>query len=198
VIATGLSALGDSASMTERERETIKRLDRTATRMHRMIEQVMVVAQTLGGEVIQVSRGEVDLGELVTQVIHDTRQTGAHEIDVEITLTDKIKGDADKLNRLIENLVVNAIRHGNGAIAIGVYRDGDNAVLAVKNGGTPIPPELQDKLFDPYTRSRSSGGAGLGLYIVKQIARAHGGAVAVSSTTEGTTFTVTLPIARAS
>jgi signal transduction histidine kinase len=198
VIATGLSALGDSSSMTERERETVKRLDRTATRMHRMIEQVMVVAQTLGGDVIQVSRGQVDLGELVTQVIHDTRQTGGHKIELDVTLRDKITGDTDKLNRLVDNLVVNAIRHGDGAIAIGVHRDGDNAVLAVKNGGAPIPPELLEKLFDPYTRSRSSGGAGLGLYIVKQIARAHGGTVAVSSTAEGTTFTVTLPIALAS
>jgi signal transduction histidine kinase len=198
VIATGLSALGDSSSMTERERETIKRLDRTATRMHRMIEQVMVVAQTLGGDIIPVSRTPVDLGELVTQVVHDMRLSSGPKIDVDITLAEKIVGDADKLNRLVDNLVVNAIRHGDGAIAIGVHRDGDNAVLSVKNGGAPIPPELLDKLFDPYTRSRSSGGAGLGLYIVKQIARAHGGTVSVSSTTEGTIFAVTLPIALAS
>ena len=198
VIATGLSVLGDSSSMTERERETVKRLDRTATRMHRMIEQVMVVAQTMGGEIVPVSRGQVDLGELVNQVVQDTRSSGTHKIEVDVTLTERIVGDTDKLNRLIDNLVVNAIRHGDGAIAIGVHRDGPNAVLTVKNGGAPIPPDLLDKLFDPYTRSRSSGGAGLGLYIVKQIARAHGGTVAVSSTTEGTTFTVTLPIALAS
>jgi signal transduction histidine kinase len=198
VIATGLSVLGDSSSMTDRERETVKRLDRTATRMHRMIEQVMVVAQTLGGEIVPVSRGQVDLAELVTLVVHDTKQSGSHKFEVDITLTDRIVGDTDKLNRLVDNLVVNAIRHGDGAIAIGLHREGDNAVLTVKNGGAPIPPELLDTLFDPYTRSRSSGGAGLGLYIVKQIARAHGGTVAVSSTTEGTTFTVTLPIALAS
>ncbi|HSR97787.1 MAG TPA: ATP-binding protein [Kofleriaceae bacterium] len=197
VIATGLSALGDSVSMTDRERETVKRLDRTATRMNRMIEQVMVVAQTLGGEIVPVSLGPVDLGELVTQVIHDSRTTGGHKIDLDITLTDKLNGDVDKLNRLVENLVVNAVRHGEGTIAIGVHRVGDSAVLTVRNGGVPIPADLLDKLFDPYARSRSSGGAGLGLYIVKQLARAHGGTVAVSSTAEGTIFTVTLPIALA-
>jgi two-component system sensor histidine kinase/response regulator len=195
VIATGLSALGDSSSMTERERETIKRLDRTATRMHRMIEQVMVVAQTLGGDIVPVSRGQLDLGELVTQTIHDTHAAAAHRIEVSVSLTDKIVGDADKLNRLVDNLVANALRHGDGPVAISVVRAGDSAVLAVRNGGAPIPPELLDKLFDPYTRSRQSGGAGLGLYIVKQIARAHSGTVAVSSTPEATTFTVTLPIA---
>lgn len=195
VIATGLSALADSSTMTERERETIKRLDRTATRMHRMIEQVMVVAQTLGGDIVPVSRSPVDLGELITQVIHDTHASTAQRIEVSVTLADKIVGDVDKLNRLVDNLVANALRHGDGPVAISVARDGDSAVLAVRNGGAPIPPELLDRLFDPYTRSRQSGGAGLGLYIVKQIARAHGGTVAVVSNAVGTTFTVTLPIA---
>jgi signal transduction histidine kinase len=195
VIATGLSALADSSTMTERERETIKRLDRTATRMHRMIEQVMVVAQTLGGDIVPVSRSLVDLGDLVTQVIHDTHTSTSRRIDVSVTLADKIFGDIDKLNRLVDNLVANALRHGDGPVAISVARDGDSVVLAVRNGGAPIPPEMLDKLFDPYTRSRQSGGAGLGLYIVKQIARAHGGTVAVVSNAEATTFTVTLPIA---
>jgi signal transduction histidine kinase len=195
VIATGLSALADSSTMTERERETIKRLDRTAARMHRMIEQVMVVAQTLGGDVIPVSRGVVDLGELVTQVVHDSGPSTANRIEVSVSLADKIVGDIDKLNRLADNLIANAIRHGDGKIAISVTREDGRAVLAVRNGGAPIAPELIDKLFDPYTRSVRSGGAGLGLYIVKQIARAHGGTVTVSSNAEATTFTVTLPIA---
>jgi signal transduction histidine kinase len=194
VIATGLSALSDSSNLSDRERETVKRLDRTATRMHRMIEQVMVVAQTLGGEIIPVSRTRVDLGELVSQVVNDVRPGTAHKIELDISLTDKVSGDTDKLNRLIDNLLVNAIRHGDGTVQVAVRRDGENAVLAVRNGGPPIPPELLDKLFDPYTRSARSAGAGLGLYIVKQIARAHGGTVAVTSNTEGTTFTVSLPI----
>src|ERR1041384_8007014 len=107
VISTGLSALSDSSTMSDRERETLKRLDRTATRMHRMIEQVMVVAQTLGGEIVPVSRAGIDLGELVAQVITDLRQLSAHKIELDVTLTDKVSGDTDKLNRLIDNLIVN-------------------------------------------------------------------------------------------
>jgi two-component system, sensor histidine kinase len=194
VISTGLSALADSSTMTDRERETIKRLDRTATRMHRMIEQVMVVAQTLGGEIIPVSPGAIDLGELVNQVVNDVRHVTAHKIEVDVSLTDKISGDVDKLTRLIDNLIVNAIRHGDGTVSVAVQRDGDRAQLIVRNGGAPIAPELLDKLFDPYTRSSRSAGAGLGLYIVKQVARAHGGTVAVTSNADGTAFTVSLPI----
>jgi two-component system, sensor histidine kinase and response regulator len=194
VIATGLSALSDSSNLSDRERDTVKRLDRTATRMHRMIEQVMVVAQTLGGDIVPVSRAKIDLGELVSQVVNDVRHGTAHKIDLDITLVDKVSGDTDKLNRLIDNLLVNAIRHGDGTVQVAVRCDGEHAQLIVRNGGAPIPPELLDKLFDPYTRSARSAGAGLGLYIVKQIARAHGGSVAVTSNAEGTAFTVTLPI----
>src|SRR5689334_12881847 len=172
VISTGLSALGDAAGLTDRERDTVVRLERTADRMRRMIEQVMVVAQTLGGETIPVSRSQVDLGALVSQVVHDTRETNAGKIEVNINLPDKVLGDADKLNRLVDNLLANAIRHGDGAVHITLRRDDNNALLVFHNGGAAIPQALLDKLFDPYTRSTHSGGTGLGLYIVNQIARA--------------------------
>jgi two-component system, sensor histidine kinase len=195
VILTGLSALGDSSTMTEREREIVKRLDRTAERMRRMIEQVMVVAQTIGGGTIPVSRAQIELGALVRQVVHDSNYPASNRIEIDVALADKVLGDIDKLNRMVDNLLANAIRHGDGAVKIMVDRDGDSARLVFHNGGPAIPAHLLDKLFDPYTRSSQSAGAGLGLYIVNQIARAHGGTVAVSSMSDGTTFTVTLPIA---
>jgi len=196
VISTSLSALGDSSTLSDRDRETVRRLDRTAGRMHRMIEQVMVLAQTLGGEVVPVSRVPVDLGELVHQVVRDTRHSTARKIEVDVSLTDQVLGDVDKLGRLVDNLLANALRHGDGPVRISVDRDGGHARLVFHNGGAAIPPHLLDKLFDPYTRSSRSTGTGLGLYIVNQIARAHTGSVAVSSSeNEGTTFTVKLPIA---
>jgi signal transduction histidine kinase len=200
VISTGLSALGDSPTLSDSDRQTVRRLDRTAERMQRMIEQLMVFAQTLGGEVIPVSRVRVDLGELVHQVVRDTRhsseRTNNRTIEVDVSLTDKVLGDLDKLNRMIDNLLANALNHGDGLVRITVDRVDGCARLAVHNGGEAIPPQLLDKLFDPYTRSRRSTGTGLGLYIVNQIARTHAGSVAVSSSErEGTTFTVKLPIA---
>ena len=194
VISTGLSALIDSPALSDGDRATVQRLDRTAERMHRMIEQLMVFAQTLGGEVIPVSRVQIDLGELVSQVVRDTRHSTARKIDVTVDLTDKVLGDLDKLNRLVDNLLANAIRHSDGPVKISVDRDGNHARLIFHNAGG-IPPQLLDNLFDPYTRSSRTGGTGLGLYIVNQIARAHGGTVAVrSSEHEGTTFTVKLPL----
>jgi signal transduction histidine kinase len=200
VISTGLSALGDSPTLSASDRETVRRLDRTAERMQRMIEQLMVFAQTLGGEVIPVSRVRVDLGELVHQVVRDTRHSNERmnerTIEVDVSLTDKVLGDLDKLNRMVDNLLANALNHGDGPVRITVDRVDGCARLAFHNGGEVIPPHLLDKLFDPYTRSRRSTGTGLGLYIVNQIARTHAGSVTVSSSeSEGTTFTVKLPIA---
>lgn len=204
VISTGLSALGDSPTLSDRDRETVRRLDRTTERMQRMIEQLMVFAQTLGGEVIPVSRVRVDLGELVHQAVRDTRHSNeranerANErtIEVDVSLTDQVLGDLDKLHRLVDNLLANALHHGDGSVRISVDRVDGCARLVFHNGGVAIPPHMLDTLFDPYTRSSRSNGAGLGLYIVNQIARAHAGSVAVSSSEhDGTTFTVKLPIA---
>lgn len=195
VISTGLSALGDSPALSDADRATVERLDRTAERMHRMIEQLMVFAQTLGGEVVPVSRTHVDLGALVAHVVHDARPKTTRAIELTVSLADQVLCDPDKLHRLADNLLANAISHGDGPIRISVDRDDGCARLVFHNGGEAIPPELFGKLFDPYSRSSRSAGSGLGLYIVHQIARAHGGTVAVHSTQdEGTTFTVTLPI----
>jgi signal transduction histidine kinase len=92
--------------------------------------------------------------------------------------------------------VTNAIRYGTGKITLRLGRDVGHAVIAVHNHGTPIAPDQLASLFDPYKRAATShGGVGLGLYIVEQIARAHGGTVHVTSTADaGTTFEVRLPI----
>lgn len=196
VMATGLSVLAESPALSDHDRDIVLRLDRTTERMHRMIEQLMVFAQTLGGEVVPVSRVPVDLGELVHQVVRDTRHVPERAIEVDVRLTDQVLGDLDQLHRLIDNLLANALHHGDGPVRISVDRDGGCVRLAFHNRGVAIPPQLLDKLFDPYTRSSRSTGTGLGLYIVNQIARAHAGSVAVtSSEDEGTTFTVKLPVA---
>jgi signal transduction histidine kinase len=94
---------------------------------------------------------------------------------------------------VVSNLVVNAVHHGQDRILIEARGEPTRVVLRVRNGGPPIPPEELSTLFEafkgPRTR-RSTEGLGLGLYIVKEIVRAHGGSVEVTSTVaEGTTFT---------
>ncbi|MEO7097294.1 MAG: ATP-binding protein, partial [Polyangiales bacterium] len=116
--------------------------------------------------------------------------------------------DADRLQQAVSNLVTNAVHHGvaDGPIRVTTSGSADEISIAVHNEGKTIDPESLAVLFDPFRRAGSpsgstsnAGGVGLGLYIVDQIARAHGGSVSVSSTDAGgTTFTMRLPRTAAS
>jgi len=101
---------------------------------------------------------------------------------------------------VISNLLSNALDHGGRACRVRVSLAADEAAATIIafNDGTPIPPEVQTTIFQPYRRGeveeREAGsGLGLGLFIVREIARAHDGDVALESTESGTSFTVRLP-----
>ncbi len=196
VLSTGVDVLSASAPIAREHAPTLGRMSRAIERMRRMIEQMLVFTQSLH-EGAPAKRQAVELAELVRAVVRDAQPATPRPIDVHAEIAAPVNGDADELTQLIDNLISNAIRHGDGAITVRIERDGDGAALSVHNYGRPIPAEALTTLFDPYTRAGGrEGGVGLGLYIVDQIARNHGGVVEVTSSAEaGTTFTVRLPTA---
>ena len=103
--------------------------------------------------------------------------------------------DANRLAQAISNLVRNAITHGEGEVRLRLQDAGDGVEVHVHNRGEPIPADRLPFIFQPFERGSNEGrGLGLGLYIVRAIASAHGGRVeATSSTAEGTTFRLCLP-----
>jgi PAS domain S-box-containing protein len=111
--------------------------------------------------------------------------------------------DEGRLEQVVQNLVGNALKYGAGSAPVAVrwWREGDDEdlVLTVHNEGAPIRADLLPAIFEPFRSggedARGAGGSmGLGLFIVREIARAHGGEVsAVSTAGDGTTFTVRLP-----
>ncbi|HEX4382582.1 MAG TPA: ATP-binding protein, partial [Myxococcales bacterium] len=110
--------------------------------------------------------------------------------------------DVERIAQIISNLASNALRYGDKESAVAVIlEDGpaNSMVISVHNRGLPIAPDLLPHLFEPYKRGADAptayaGGLGLGLYIVRELARAHGGEVTVSSTAlDGTTFRAKLP-----
>jgi sigma-B regulation protein RsbU (phosphoserine phosphatase) len=105
--------------------------------------------------------------------------------------------DADRVARIVQNLLANAVVHGapGTMIRVELCADGNDSVLTVHNEGKPIPEALRPTLFDPFRRARQSGsGLGLGLYITRELVKAHGGDVSFTSSAEtGTTFTVRFP-----
>jgi len=101
--------------------------------------------------------------------------------------------DAKRLGRVFSNVVGNAIEHGDGPVRLDVCDTGDFMTLHVRNSGKPISGEAIATLFEPFRRGSGSHGWGLGLYIARDIVRAHGGWIDVTSTIEETVFGVHLP-----
>jgi signal transduction histidine kinase len=192
-ILTATQVLAASQTLGGAERRIVGTIERTADRMRRLIDQLLIFTQGVAGGV-PVERQMVDAGELVRGVVRE--HAPGRDIVVEDQLASPISIDPERIAQVMDNLITNAIRYGSGRVTVRLTREGDRAAIAVHNSGTPIAPGKLDTLFDPYRRATSSrGGVGLGLYIVQQIARAHGGSVAVTSTAEqGTTFVVRLPL----
>jgi two-component system sensor histidine kinase VanS len=109
-------------------------------------------------------------------------------------------GDADKLARVFNNILKNAIAYSyeNSVIDISAKQQEKNIVITFNNQGNPIPREKLETIFEKFfrldtSRSTNTGGAGLGLAIAKEIVNAHGGNIFVQSNTEKTVFTVVFP-----
>jgi signal transduction histidine kinase len=157
----------------------------------------------LGGGV-PVRRETSDARPAVERALDELRSTNQKRSIVLKVETANTTGvwDVERITQIVSNLVSNALRYGatDGEVTVSLAdASGDALSIAVHNPGNPIPPEFLPRLFDPYKRGASapasySSGLGLGLYIVREIAVAHGGTVTVRSTqADGTVFTATLP-----
>jgi phosphoserine phosphatase RsbU/P len=181
----------------------VKRILRSSDRMRRMIDQLLDFTRMRISNGIPLSLQSSDLGEIAQQVI-DEIAVGAEANEIHLELLGRGAGrwDRDRLLQLVSNLVANAVDHRDGKSSqVFVRVDGradDWVRLEVENRGE-IPPSVLPTIFEPLRttkqvkRDRASG-LGLGLYISRQIAHAHGGTITVDSSAErGTRFVVGLP-----
>ena len=189
------------ADMTlgEKQSQLVDRITRSARRIERMIDDVLDFARGRLDGGIPISPRLGDIRDIAQAAVEESRAANGQRT-VRLEVTGDLRGywDYDRLRQTLSNLLANARTYGQGEILVRAWeRDDKHAVLvSVTNQGTPIPPELLNRIFDPFSRSNSPnrrGGLGLGLYIVDQIARAHGGIVRAESSSNGTTFTIELP-----
>jgi signal transduction histidine kinase len=185
------------------EVRALERALRNAERANRIIHDLLDVTQARVTGGITIQPVALDLRALVADVVEDQR---TQHVGRTITLDDRAGGtvigqwDPDRLSQVLSNLIGNAVAHGDRTrpISVTLAASGERARIEVHNHGPEIPPGARTTLFDPFTRLERrrarGGGIGLGLYIVDQIVRAHGGHVACSSdATTGTTFVVDVP-----
>ncbi|WP_305820883.1 GAF domain-containing sensor histidine kinase [Massilia brevitalea] len=177
----------------------VERIRRSARRMASLVDDVMDFTRGRMGSGIRLNLRRHDSVHLtLEQVIDEMR--GLHpERVIAASIPDLLCLDCDpeRLAQLLSNLLANALVHGNAGTPVHIdarQQDG-KFVLSVSNEGQDLAPEIIGQLFKPYWRAASrsgSEGLGLGLYIVDQIARAHGGKIDVTSSAGRTAFTFTL------
>jgi signal transduction histidine kinase len=186
--------------VSERTARLVRRIVTSSERMERLLRQLLDFTQARQGSGLSVLRGRCDLAEIARHVV-DECEAAHPDCSASLEESGDAAGewDGDRLAEVLSNLVGNAIQHGAGsAVRVAVRDVGSHVVAEVHNGGPPIPPALQPNLFDPFRRGVAGAGrahhVGLGLFISREIVRAHGGTIEVRSTAEaGTTFTVRLP-----
>ncbi len=188
----------------ERQRKYVNAIYQEAERLTALINDFLDVQRMEAGR--QTYRWEpVDLVPIIEKIIDAEKMgTDIHTFSVLVeTKRTMIRGDSERLRQLFANLVHNAVKYSpdGGAIEVRVYEQKGCLCVDVRDEGLGIPAEALPHIFEKFFRVDNSdrrriGGTGLGLTIVKEIAKAHGGEVTVvSEEKKGSTFTVQFPLA---
>jgi signal transduction histidine kinase len=204
-MAVGL-ARQRAAAGDDRTASALDRIARSARRMHEIIRDLLDLARARQGLGLAVAPAPVSAREVCAQAVAELQQVFPDRA-IRLSAPDeaRISADGSRLHQAVSNLVGNALQHGDPgtAVTVDVAADGDGVTIRVANRGEPIAEERLAAIFEPFRRGDSARAGdgeslGLGLFIVREIARAHGGSVTVSSdAATGTVFELTLPRALA-
>ncbi len=187
----------------ETQPKQISKLDRAARNVQRMselISSLLDVARIAKGE-LNLSLKRVDLGSVVDEVVDRLEETAAAAgCKVAASIEQGIVGDWDPLRvgQLVANLLANAFKYAKGSpVDVSLARDGDEVVMRVEDRGRGIAPEYLETVFNRFERAgtRDATGMGLGLWVAREIAIAHGGTIyAANREGGGATIEARLPV----
>jgi signal transduction histidine kinase/CheY-like chemotaxis protein len=182
-------------------------LDRSVQLQARLIEDLLDVSRIVTGK-LRLERQRIDLASVVGAAVDAARIAArAKNIELRTAVDASLSMDADpaRLQQIVSNLLTNALKFtgSSGTVEVGVNQIGTSARIIVKDNGSGMAPELVPFVFERFRQGDSSAsqsshkGLGLGLAIVKHLVDLHGGHIEATSAGlgEGSTFTVTLPLA---
>ena len=184
-------------------------IDAAAGRASRLIEELSDVARLGADRPLDLRRSPTDLVALTRTTITSYAANGAHDIRLETATPDLVgPWDADRLTRVLENLLANAVKYSpaGSAVEVRLVRestpDGEAALLSVADQGVGIPADDLPFVFERFRRGGNVAGriagTGIGLWGSQRVVAQHGGAIAIESTEgHGTTVIVRLPLAEA-
>jgi signal transduction histidine kinase len=192
--------------LPERARAALDLMSGDIDRFSQLVEDLLEMSRFDAG-VVRLELDEVHLAELVMHAVSESSDRDIPvELDAELAGV-VVEADKRRLVRVIANLLDNARKYGGGATSVSLRRDGDAVQLAVEDAGAGVPEEDRAFIFDRFARGSLAGrrgaseGVGLGLALVAEHVRLHGGRVWVEDRadgTEGARFVIELPVVEAS
>jgi signal transduction histidine kinase len=188
------------APLDEKAISIVKLMQNTVARMEGLIDNVLDLARgrLAGGLAMDIEHGK-SLKPILGQVLSELRASWPDRvIETRFELREDVSADHARVAQLFSNLLANALTHGaeDKPIQIDALSANGQFELSVANAGEPISPHAMERLFQPFYRGQvrpNLQGLGLGLYIASEIAKAHGGALTVASSTKETRFTFRMP-----
>lgn len=155
--------------------ELLVAMGASSRRLRRLLDDLLT-ASRLQSSRLELRVEEVDVAPIVTAAVA-TAQRGSAEapIEVEAETGLLVVGDGGRLAQAVDNLITNALVHGAPPVRVLARIEGDDVLVIVQDSGGGVPPEMRERLFERFATGRPTGGTGLGLYIVRQLAREHGG-----------------------
>ncbi|MFE7318521.1 ATP-binding protein [Streptomyces sp. NPDC057555] len=187
----------------DQKRLMLETVDADANRVTRLIAELLDISRIDSGR-LEVRRQRVDMIAAVRRHVQAQTTAGQRPDRFLIRMREPLPdlwADPDKVDQVLGNLLENAVRHGEGTVTIevGPAKDaggGEGTSVTVSDEGPGIPEESMSRVFTRFWRGSKRGGTGLGLYIVKGIVEAHGGAITVGrAPAGGAQFRFSLPVA---
>ena len=181
-------------------RRAVQSITRAVGRMNRLISDLLDFSSIQAGR-LSCTMAPVDAASVVDEAVAGAREEAeARGLEIRKHATALlIRADRDRLLQALGNVLGNSIKATKeGSIQVSVTREGDKALFVVKDTGPGIPPDLRDRIFEPYWRAQNPSykGTGLGLAIAKSIIEAHGGRIWLDSPSgPGAAFHFTMPLA---
>ena len=182
-------------------------VDRQTVQLVRLVDDILDLARIGKGQ-FELRSARVDLTTMLEQAVQTSEpmlKSRSHELNVSLPQAAvELDADPERLVQIVGNLLNNAAKYTEpgGHIWLAGEREGDSAVIRVKDDGLGVPADMQSRVFDLFTqvegsRDHAQGGLGIGLTLVRRLAEQHGGTVACRSAGlgQGSEFIVRLPLA---
>jgi PAS domain S-box-containing protein len=184
----------------DQKRVMLETVNADADRVTRLITELLDVSRIEAGRIV-VHRELVDVAARAAKLVAGRVAAGESAARFKIRVAERLPEawlDADKVDQILANLIENAVRHGAGTVTTviepALVYGGPGIAVSVRDEGPGIAPEFAPAVFRQFWRGKRRGGAGLGLFIVKGLVEAHGGAITVSEAPGGgAEFRFTMP-----